>query len=59
MPDTELHLIQYRDPETMQRRSTVLCRMHRSVLLGHLRDSGVGCGGTTAPILSKCDVCHD
>lgn len=55
----DLHLIQYRDPETHQRRSTVLCQEHRGVLLRHLNEVGRGCVGTTAPSLSRCDVCHD
>lgn len=56
----DLHLIQYRDRVEGGRRrqvTTVLCREHRLPLLARLRAQIIGCSGTPAPILSKCDEC--
>jgi hypothetical protein len=53
------HLIQYRDPITGYRRSTVLCEIHEAYLLRALRATRVGCIATNAPHSARCDRCED
>jgi hypothetical protein len=52
-------LIQYRDPITGYHRSTVLCAIHEAHLLRGLHGVRVGCIGTDAPHVARCDRCED
>lgn len=56
-PRNDIHLLQYRDPLLARQVSTVLCREHRIPLMARLRALIVGCVGTPAPILARCDEC--
>lgn len=57
MPN-DLHLIQYRNPWSGARASTVLCPTHRIPLMAKLRAQIIGCSGAPAPVLSVCDECE-
>lgn len=53
----EIHLIQYRDTNGCHETSAV-CPRHKSMLMGIIREQGLGCTGTVAPMLSRCDGCE-